>query len=199
MGMVVCIMQINSHSTLATWPPVFARSNGSRRMDTSACFDAPPSAAASKLTFFNGILGHIIAYADAGFTRQTTEMADHTPLKSVLPDDQTFRRLMQLAGPEVGAELLARLAEDLQAVEQGLALGVAQTDWQAIRAHSHVLVALAGAVGATPLQTLAEDFNRTAHLHQTDALPGLLAATRPLLARLIRHVTGQQANLDEVR
>lgn len=115
-------------------------------------------------------------------------------LQAVLPDDQTFRRLMQLAGPVAGAELLDRLAEDLQAVHTGLTLATGPAaDWLAIRAHSHVLVALAGAVGATPLQTLAEDMNRIAHLQRGDALPGLVAATLPLLDRLIRFVTDQKA------
>lgn len=114
-------------------------------------------------------------------------------LSAVLPDDQTFRRLMQLAGPVAGAELLDRLAEDLQAVHTGLTIGAAPVDWLAVRAHSHVLVALAGAVGATPLQTLAEELNRIAHLQRGDALPGLFAATLPLLDRLIRFVTDQKA------
>ncbi|MES2667328.1 MAG: hypothetical protein V4712_14615 [Pseudomonadota bacterium] len=116
-------------------------------------------------------------------------------LQAVLPDDQIFRRLMHLAGPVAGAELLDRLAEDLQAVQTGLThAAAAPADWLAIRAHSHVLVALAGAVGATPLQTLAEDMNRLAHLQRGDALPGLVAATLPLLDRLIRFVTDQKAD-----
>lgn len=122
-------------------------------------------------------------------------MAGQMQIQAVLPNDQTFRRLMQLAGPEAGPDLLARLSEDLQAVEQGLTAGLAQTDWQAIRAHSHVLVALAGAVGATPLQLLAEDLNRIAHLQQAAALPALAAAGLPLLNRLRQYVSDHRAGL----
>ena len=125
-------------------------------------------------------------------------MTKQTELQAVLPSDHTFRRLMQLVGPATQGELLARLVEDLQAVEQGLALALAQMDWQEIRGQSHVLVALAGAVGATPLQMLAEALNRAAHAQQAAALPDLGSTALPMIATLIGYVAGQQTPPDQI-
>lgn len=86
---------------------------------------------------------------------------------SVLQDDGRFRRLLEIAGPTGSAELLDRLQEDLQQVEDGLTKALQRADKTELRNTTHVLIALAGAVGATELQRHAEDLNRAAH----DAAP----------------------------
>lgn len=125
-------------------------------------------------------------------------MTDPSALLSVLPSDQTFRRLLQLAGPQTGADLLARLVQDLLAVQEGLIFAVTPVDWDALRAHSHVLVALAGAVGATPLQTLAEDLNRAANVQQAAVIPALMDKALPRLATLIEYMSEQHARPDQM-
>ena len=81
-----------------------------------------------------------------------------------LVDRTRYRRLIEIAGPEGSQELLERLSEDLRQVERGLrrALG-ADPSLTEVRAQTHVLVSLAGAVGAVPLQRLAEALNAAAH------------------------------------
>ncbi|WP_431300863.1 hypothetical protein [Tabrizicola sp. BL-A-41-H6] len=105
-----------------------------------------------------------------------------------------FQRLLQLAGPENGAELLARLSEDLIATRNQSSTSMASMEWSGLRAASHVLISLAGSVGAVSLQTLAERMNAAAHatdrttvaalmpeaLGELDALIAVVAATRPI-------------------
>jgi HPt (histidine-containing phosphotransfer) domain-containing protein len=85
------------------------------------------------------------------------------PRPAQLVDRERYLRLMELAGPEGAQELLDRLDEDLRQVERGLARGLAEPNVAEVRAQTHVLVALAGAVGATALQRLAEALNGAAH------------------------------------
>ncbi|KFI31543.1 hybrid sensor histidine kinase/response regulator [Haematobacter massiliensis] len=82
-------------------------------------------------------------------------------------DRERFEQLLEIAGPEGRRELLTRLDADLRGVERGLVTGLADDNPIEIRTHSHVLIALAGAVGAKGLQRRAEKLNRAAHL--TDA------------------------------
>ncbi|MBN2907085.1 MAG: response regulator [Rhodobacteraceae bacterium] len=71
-------------------------------------------------------------------------------------------RLMALAGHEDGRELLTRMREDFETVRAGLAQGVAEDDKALLRARTHVLISLAGAVGNTTLQAEAEELNAAA-------------------------------------
>lgn len=70
-------------------------------------------------------------------------------------DESRFRHLLALAGPAVQGELLARLIEDFGAARATLADGLARSDRAAIRSGSHVLIALAGTVGADRLHDAA--------------------------------------------
>ncbi len=105
-----------------------------------------------------------------------------------------FERLLQLAGPQNGEELLARLAEDLGTTLKRSETAFAVMDWNELRGASHVLISLAGSVGAVSLQELAEVINGSAHdkdgarlerampdaLRELSALIEIVAATRPI-------------------
>jgi len=105
-----------------------------------------------------------------------------------------FRRLLELAGPENGAELLARLSEDLIAMRDQSVASFDTMDWPGLRAASHVLISLAGSVGAVSLQGLAERMNAATHakdgtgismlmpdtLIELEALIDVVAKTQPL-------------------
>lgn len=114
------------------------------------------------------------------------------------PDDEGFDpekllRLLDLAGPEVAGELLDRLDEDLETVDAVLSDAAPARDVPALRAQTHVLISLAGAVGAERLQHLAEDLNAAAHAGNEDAIDRLWSAAAPLLARLRAHVADVRA------
>jgi HPt (histidine-containing phosphotransfer) domain-containing protein len=80
-----------------------------------------------------------------------------------LVDQDTFDRLMDLAGPEVFPKLLHQLAKDLATVDMALAKALSQDDRRVVGAQTHTLLALAGSVGATPLYIAAKRLNRASH------------------------------------
>ena len=89
----------------------------------------------------------------------------------------TFEHLLGIAGPDGTKELLDRVHSDLRRAERGLIAGLTETDFAAIRADTHVLISLAGAVGAERLQCLAEAMNAAAHSRDAS---GDLARLGPL-------------------
>ena len=100
-------------------------------------------------------------------------------------DHNRLNRLLELAGPETGGDLLDRLISDLGNVQRGLTAADARPDWEAIRTHSHVLISLAGAVGGHHLQAGAEALNALAHRMDQAALGALLRDVRVDLATMI--------------
>lgn len=112
-------------------------------------------------------------------------------------DPTRLAHLLQITGPSLGPELLARLTEDLTATQETLAEGVrsadgsadGSADWKRLREGSHVLISLSGSVGALSLQAMSETLNAVAHAQDRDALVALmppLAAELSALIRLIR-------------
>ena len=100
---------------------------------------------------------------------------------SLLGDGAALREILALAGPEMAVSILQQMRVDLAGVAATLAPALTTHDWGAIRAQTHVLIALAGTIGAMRLHQLAIDVNNAAH--QQDALQ-LTALSPPLLADL---------------
>lgn len=90
-------------------------------------------------------------------------------------DPRLLRRLIDLAGPANASELLARLSEDLSTARNQASRAAQSDDWATLRGASHVLIALAGSVGARSLHALAIEVNAAAHAEQTEALVTLLS------------------------
>jgi HPt (histidine-containing phosphotransfer) domain-containing protein len=110
-------------------------------------------------------------------------------------DELRFRRLLEVAGTEGSAELLARLLEDLRKVEIGLGRAMASADPAEARAQSHVLIALAGAAGARTLQRLAEGLNAAARRGATVEWQRIGETTLEQLARLIAFVAAREGRV----
>ena len=108
-------------------------------------------------------------------------------------DRQRFDHLITIAGPVAARELLSRLETDLRQVERGLVAAFAGPNLAEIRGQTHVLIALAGAVGATPLQNLAETLNECAHQADVKRLSGLSAAALTKLDSLIHFISNELA------
>lgn len=106
------------------------------------------------------VAGDILAGAMADLTALSVAVQGTPP---PMIDRSTFDTLLSLAGPQVAPDLLRQLAEDLAGVAAGLGPALAQQDRAEVRAQTHVLMALAGSVGATPLYAAAERLNRAAH------------------------------------
>lgn len=109
---------------------------------------------------------------------QATGIADFDPSR--------LASLLQITGPELAAELLARLTEDLTATQDTLSAGAATADWKRLREGSHVLISLSGSVGALSLQALSESLNTVAHAQDRDGLASLMPPLDGELAALIR-------------
>ncbi|MGC1429134.1 MAG: ATP-binding protein [Albidovulum sp.] len=75
----------------------------------------------------------------------------------------SFDHMIALAGPASASEFIDRLCKDLQNTRRDLIAGLADGDATLIRSQTHILVALAGAVGAERLQNLAQDMNTAAN------------------------------------
>lgn len=95
-----------------------------------------------------------------------------------------FDHLLDIAGPDGAGELVERLHEDLAGVAERLGRGLPDADWSVIRAETHVLIALAGAVGAERLQRLAETLNAQAHRKDAGDLGRIADETMQRLAEL---------------
>lgn len=104
-------------------------------------------------------------------------------------DADRFQRLLQLAGPTMAGPLLTHLAEDLTRCRTQILNGSAHTadgpDWDGLRDGSHVLISLAGSVGALSLQAMSETLNAVAHGQGDAALDALIPALSGELDALI--------------
>lgn len=119
-----------------------------------------------------------------------TETAPKGPVGLMDFDPSRLSHLMEITGPDLAVELLARLTEDLTATQDKLSDGAATPDWKALREGSHVLISLAGSVGALSLQAMAESLNALAHGQDRDAVDALMPALAAELASLIRLIQG---------
>lgn len=103
-------------------------------------------------------------------------------------DRSVFDHLMDMAGPEIARDLLDRLIEDLTSVRQALDAARHTPDWETLRMQSHILIGLAGAVGATHLQTHAQDLNHLANQASDVSLEWQLMQLDPPLTALIQFI-----------
>lgn len=110
------------------------------------------------------------------------------PMPSLM-DEGRLAHLLQIAGPVDGAELLHRLQDDLGRAETVLKRALPGPDLAAIRETTHVVTAVAGAIGAMGLAEAARTLNTAANQTEVplpaDAIALVLsdlAALRALVA-----------------
>lgn len=80
-----------------------------------------------------------------------------------------FERLLAEVGPAVAPDLIVQLCVDISAAQRSLLAAVDAVDRAAIRAQSHILIGLAGVIGAKDLHRLAVEMNDCAQLPVPDA------------------------------
>lgn len=91
-----------------------------------------------------------------------------------------------------------RLASDLGNVQQKMAQALQKMDQAQLRAQTHVLISLAGAVGAEHLQNLAQVLNSAAHKLDQDAISELSAKADRGISRLLQIIDQEQNARAEV-
>lgn len=99
-------------------------------------------------------------------------------------------RLLHLSGAAGASALIAALLGDLQSTQTGLDLAWNGLDFAALRAHGHVLIALAGTIGDTYLQNLAQSLNTYADaqnlVHLMEMKPRVMTGLSDLIGTLCR-------------
>lgn len=108
-------------------------------------------------------------------------------------DPTRLAHLLQITGPDLASELLARLTEDLTSTQETLVIGAEISDWKRLREGSHVLISLSGSVGALSLQAMAEGLNALAHAQDSDNLAALMPPLVTELDALIRLIRATRA------
>lgn len=78
-------------------------------------------------------------------------------------DMPTFDALCQAIGPEMMAELLDKIISDLLSAQVQMSAALPELDRAVIRSTSHILISVAGALGAVRLQACARSLNGAAH------------------------------------
>ncbi len=91
-------------------------------------------------------------------------------------DREIFDALCQAIGPEMMGELLEKVVSDLRSVEATMQAARMPVDSEAIRSASHILVSVAGAIGATRLQMSARRLNTATHSGASEAIAAGLDA-----------------------
>lgn len=110
-------------------------------------------------------------------------------------DERRFRALLDLAGPSTALELTSRLDEDLCHVATALTESEKPMDQHVLRAQSHVLLAIAGTIGANRLYHLSERLNGLAKAPDAGPVADILCEIRALLERLILYIRLTHARL----
>lgn len=100
-------------------------------------------------------------------------------------DEGKFADLLDIAGRETAVELVQRLDEDLTNVGVALANAV---EGATLNAQSHILMAIAGTIGATRVFDLARNLNLMVNMTEPKGLASLLAEMRFALNDLIQRV-----------
>ncbi len=111
-------------------------------------------------------LTDVAAFGNAILIYTGERAAPAPPPPEINPDADIqmdiYTGLKEIIGHESMQELLGKVKSDLQDVRDGVLAGVAASDVTPIRAQTHILISVAGAVGAVNLQHIAETLNATA-------------------------------------
>jgi CheY-like chemotaxis protein/two-component sensor histidine kinase len=102
-----------------------------------------------------------------------------------LIDEGTYSALVAAIGPETMGELLDKVVADLLAAQRDLAAAIeapgSEPDSARIRSASHILISVAGAIGAVRLAACARELNALAH---TDAGDRIATTTQACIGEI---------------
>ncbi len=96
-----------------------------------------------------------------------------------------LHRLLSFAGVAGSDLLLATLIDDIKSTQTGLERAWSGPDYTQLRSHSHSLIALAGTVGDSELQTNAQILNTASHDQDKDKIAAMSHSIMVQTAKLI--------------
>lgn len=85
------------------------------------------------------------------------------PQKPPVIDESTYEGLVQAIGQAAMSELLGKVDADIRSAQTRLSSGLETGEMEEVRSASHILISVAGAIGATSVQKGAKDLNAAAH------------------------------------
>jgi len=119
--------------------------------------------------------------------------APENPGDKAVVERDIYDALIETIGAESTSELLGKLQSDADSVAEGLARGQKTMDLAEIRAQTHILISVAGAIGAIRLQNLAQDLNGAAHHGDTAMIDTLCERCLAGLSELQGFILDEQA------
>lgn len=130
--------------------------------------------------YMRGRAGHATPDSgDAGSACETTQpVIDHN----------IYDALANAIGPHSMAELLGKVNPDIQTARDRLARARDPLDLGEVRSVTHILISVAGAIGALPVQELAKRINMAGHQDDADAAGRDMPVLLGEIDRLLEHV-----------
>lgn len=107
-------------------------------------------------------------------------------------DRDIYGALAQAIGAAAMTELLEKVDADIRAARERLSRGLGARDLEAVRAATHILVSVAGAVGARQVQEGAKRMNTAAHRGDAAAVESGAAGLMGEIDRLLDFVQGER-------
>lgn len=116
--------------------------------------------------------------------------------ESEVVDRDIFDNLVETIGPDSTAELLAKLQADTDTVAEGLVRGQKHLDLSEIRSQTHILISVAGAIGAGSVQMAAQRLNTSANRQDSTEIESLCEECLSGLAELQGFILDEQAKAE---
>ncbi len=117
--------------------------------------------------------------------------SNSTPKKDCPIDMAIYDNLATTVGKDTMTELISKVQIDFQSVQEGISVGLETNDRKSIGAASHVLISVAGAIGAIDTQATAQALNRACHQGAWDQVEALAAKGLTQIAELLRFTEGK--------
>jgi CheY-like chemotaxis protein len=114
-------------------------------------------------------------------------------LRPPVIDESIYEGLVQSIGRDAMAELLGKVDADIRSANARLSQGLETSDIGEIRSASHILISVAGAIGATPVQKAAKDLNTAAHQGDVERVRDLASGLPGEIDRLLEEVAARSA------
>lgn len=127
----------------------------------------------------------------SGSPAATGAVAGDAGATASVVDRDIYDALAEAIGPAAMSELLEKVVADLGHARQRLERALEPIDMGEIRTVTHILISVAGAVGAVPLQMQAKRVNEAAHRDETDTVRTDAGALLGLIDGVLEHVQSQ--------
>ena len=131
----------------------------------------------------------IVGFYDRGLSRRDLEQAEDKPAEI---DRSIFSNLARSLGDEAMLELLEKVEQDLITSERQIRMAAESEDLNLMRAASHILISVAGALGGVRLQSQSERLNRFATEGSVDEMKSLAPETLTELDGLLEFVRSER-------